>query len=117
MKQKKALVVTLAVLGVGFSMGLANVAEAADTGEMSQSDKSKQPGLPDPGTKQRTPSADPTDRRNNDPSMGKAPGGTPGGSGPTAPGSGSGMGNSGGGSTSGGAGGAAGGASGGGGGR
>lgn len=116
MKLQRTIIVTLAVVGVGLNMGMASMAEAADTGGMSQSDKSQQPGLPDPGTKQRTPSADPTDRRNSDPTMGRTPTGTPGGTGPTAPGSGSGMGNSGGGSSTGGTGGS-GGAAGGGGGR
>lgn len=105
MNLNTSIIVTVTVLSVGLNVGMAYMAEAADAGGMSQSDKSQQPGLPDPGMKQRPTTADPTDR----PTMGKSPTGTPGGPGPTAPSSGGGKGGSGSGSSSGGAGGAAGG--------
>lgn len=109
MDLKKTMMVTVAVLWVGLPVGMSCFVEAADSGGTSQSDKSRQPGLPDPGMKQTPPpTANPTNPRNSDP-LGKAPTGPPGGPGPTAPGSGGGMGSSGGSSSSGGAGGAAGG--------
>lgn len=114
MELKTTVIVTVTVLWVGLPLEIRFV-EAADSEGMSQSDKSRQPGLPDPGMKQRPPSADPTDLPSSDPGIGKEPTRTP-GPGPTAPGSGAGMGRSGGGmgssgsgSSSGGSGGAAGG--------
>lgn len=107
MNLKTTVVVTIAVVWVGLHAGI-SVVEAAESGGMSQSDKSRQPGLPDPGMKPRTPSADPSDLPSGDPKVGKAPIRTP-DPGPTVPGNSGSLGNSRGGAASGGSGGSAGG--------